>query len=125
METSPALLDELLDLSNDIRYVALKTGERIEMRQRPEIHQASSSESDQYEELFVNPTVLGLTTARGNIDCGGLEFVLIRYGNFFQLVHPISQGHVSVAIEPRADPLGFAPLVRELLAKRGLWPFEA
>jgi hypothetical protein len=123
MIVTSELLDELLSLSGDVRYVAVKTDDRIEMRQRPGICQASSSESDQYEELLVNPTVLGLTSARGRIDCGGLEFVLIRYGSFFQLVHPAKQGHVSVAIEPTADPLQLVPLVRELLTKHGLWPF--
>ena len=41
-----------------------------------------------YEELLVNPTLLELTRQRGNIDCGGLEYLVIRYGNFFQLVLP-------------------------------------
>jgi hypothetical protein len=47
---------------------------------------ASSRESDKYEELLVNPAVIKLVQARGDIDCGGARFVVIRYGNFFQLV---------------------------------------
>jgi hypothetical protein len=43
-------------------------------------------ESGKYEELIVNPTVLTLVRQRGNIDGGGVEFLLIRYGSFWQTV---------------------------------------
>jgi hypothetical protein len=69
---------------------------------------ASAPESDRYEELLVNPTILTLTRQRGNIDCGGLGYVVVRYGNFFQFVAPIEGGHVSVAFDPDADPIGDA-----------------
>ncbi|MEO1616755.1 MAG: hypothetical protein AAFV88_12935 [Planctomycetota bacterium] len=49
--------------------------------------------------------MLKLAAQRGNIDCGGLEFLLIRYGNFFQFVLPIQGGHLSVCIESTSDPL--------------------
>ena len=39
-----------------------------------------------------NPTLLTLLTQRGDIDCGGMRFVLIRYGNFFEYVAPIAVG---------------------------------
>lgn len=64
---------------------------------------ASASESDRYEELLVNPTMLTLVRQRGNIDCGGVRFVLIRYGNFFAFVVPVTGGHVAVGLEPTAD----------------------
>lgn len=72
--------------------------------------------SDVYEELLVNPALVNLTVNRGAIGCGGLELLVIRYGSFFQLVQPIRDGHVSVAIEPSGDPLSIAPQVREALA---------
>ncbi|HEX6048536.1 MAG TPA: hypothetical protein VFZ21_04685 [Gemmatimonadaceae bacterium] len=34
--------------------------------------------ADRYEELIVNPTLITLTKQRGDIDCGGLEFLVIR-----------------------------------------------
>jgi hypothetical protein len=43
-----------------------------------------------------------LTTQRGDIDAGGLRYVLVRYGNFFQLVLPVPGGHVSIALESQA-----------------------
>ena len=73
------------------------------MHQRTSIKEASESESDRYEELLVNPAILQLAKSRGDIDCGGLEFVIVRYGNFFQFVQPIKDGHVSIAIEKDAN----------------------
>jgi hypothetical protein len=99
------LADALFELTSDIRYVAVYNHGGLSLRQRPNLSLASASETDRYEELLVNPTVLTLTRQRGDIDCGGLDYVVIRYGNFFQFVAPIKGGHVSVAFEPRADPI--------------------
>ncbi len=99
------IVDRLLDLGSHVRYVAAGEGQAVVMRQRDGLAGASSSESDRYEELLVKPTVLTLTRQRGDIDCGGLDYVVVRYGNFFQLVAPIEGGHVSVAFEPDADPI--------------------
>jgi hypothetical protein len=79
-------------------------------------------ESDRYEELLVNPALLVLTRQRGDIDCGGLEYVLVRYGWFFQLVHPVDGGHISVAIEPDADLPALVDTVREAARVHGLLP---
>lgn len=98
------MVKAILNLSSSVRYAAVYKDGSLEMASRPGNEGASSSESDKYEELLVNPTLLKLVGQRGNIDCGGLNHVLIRYGNFYQLVVPISWGHVSVAIEPQSDP---------------------
>lgn len=90
------------------------------MSSRPDLDNPSSSESDLYEELLVNPALLNLAVNRGNIDCGGLEFLLIRYGSFFQLVQPVQRGHVSVAIEPSGNPVLIAAEVREALRRNEL-----
>lgn len=116
------LVESLFNLSGDIRYVALRIGNDLEMRQRHAVLDASSAESDRYEELLVNPTLLTLAGERGRIDCGGLEFILIRYGNFFQLVHPVKAGHISIAIEPSADPLHLIAGIRHILNQQNLWP---
>jgi len=75
---------------------------------------ASSQESDKYEELLVNPTLLTLVRQRGNIDCGGARFVLVRYGNFYQLVIDLPDGHASICFELGSNPLEFADTIREL-----------
>ena len=48
--------------------------------------------------------------------------MLVRYGRFFQLVHRVPGGHVSISIEPEADPLALVPQVRRVLAAAGLFP---
>ena len=114
--------DALFRLSSAVRYVAVYRYGVLTMDERPNLRMPSSGDSDRYEELLVNPTVLTLTEQRGDIDCGGLEFVLIRYGRFFQLVHRVPGGHVSISIEPEADPLALVPQIRRVLAEAGLFP---
>jgi hypothetical protein len=72
---------------------------KLEARQRGDVAGASSSESDRYEELFVNPALLTLARQRGNLDCGGLRFVVVGYGNFHQLVLELPEGHASVCFD--------------------------
>jgi hypothetical protein len=113
-------LEKLLALSPEIRYVATNFGGEVRMISRPDLANASSSESDLYEELLVNPALLNLAGNRGAIDCGGLQFLVVRYGSFFQLVQPVSGGHVSVAIEPSGNPFTIAAQVREALQEQEL-----
>jgi hypothetical protein len=115
-------IHEIFALSPDVRYVAVRIDDALDLQDRPDLSDGSKSESDRYEELLVNPTVLGLTSERGRIDCGGLEFVLIRYGKFFALVHPILSGHVTVGIARTADPLAIVAPLRRILAERQLLP---
>jgi hypothetical protein len=99
------MIDEIFAISDDVRYVAIYRDGQLEFKSRGNTQEASSSESDRYEELLVNPTLLKVASQRGNIDCGGLGYLLVRYGNFFQFVLPVSWGHVSVCIEKSADPI--------------------
>lgn len=114
------MLEELMDLSPEIRYAAMNVGGVVRMSSRPDLKNSSSSESDRYEELLVNPALLNLATNRGAIDCGGLQFLIVRYGSFFQLVQPIDGGHVSVAVEPSGDPLAIAAQVLDFLQQQEL-----
>ncbi|MGI9543814.1 MAG: hypothetical protein ACR2MX_11175 [Cyclobacteriaceae bacterium] len=99
-----AIIQELLAFSNQIRYVAIYHNNELKLRQKEEILENSSSkQTDRFEELLVNPTLLTLTSQRGNIDCGGLDHLIIGYGNFHQLVKPLSKGHLSVCLEKDAD----------------------
>jgi len=98
-------MDKILSLSRDIRYVAIYRNNNLESESRAGTEGASSSESDHYEEILVNPTLLKLASQRGNIDCGGLDYLIIKYGNFFQFILPMEWGHISVCIEKNADPV--------------------
>src|SRR5262245_45944426 len=113
-------LQKILAMSQAIRYVAANLDGQVSMVSRSGLADASSSESDRYEELLVNPALLNLAGNRGKIDCGGLDYLLIRYGAFFQYVQPLRDGHVSVAIEPSAEPLAVVELVRAMLKQEGL-----
>ncbi|MCI0714329.1 MAG: hypothetical protein L0154_29515 [Chloroflexi bacterium] len=109
------MIDKLFNLTTYIRYVAVYRDSDLTMRQRSNLDNASDEESDKYEELLVNPTILKLASQRGNIDCGGLDFVIIRYGHFFQLVIPVDNGHVSVAFEPEGNPLQYVDDILEIV----------
>ena len=86
---------------------------------RPDLRNASSSGSDRYEELLVNPTLLTLATQRGDIDCGGLRYLIIGYGHFHQLVVPAAGGHVSIAFELGASPVDYLQAILAVMAQHG------
>jgi hypothetical protein len=109
------MIENIFKLSDSIRYVAVYKNGQLESKSKSNTLGASSSESDSYEELLVNPTLLKLASQRGNIDCGGLDYILVRYGNFFQFVLPESWGHVSVCIEANADPIQIGAQVKPLV----------
>jgi hypothetical protein len=109
----------LFALSPAIRYVALARGQDVQLQERPGLDHASSSESDRYEELLVNPTLLTLARQRGEIDCGGLDYLVVAYGSFFQLVLPFDGGHVSVAVERSDSPIELVDAIRTALRSAG------
>jgi hypothetical protein len=113
------LHDDVFAISPDIRYVAAAHGQEVQMRSRPDLDNASSSDSDLYEELLVNPTLLTLATQRGNIDCGGLRYLIVGYGHFHQLVIPNPAGHVSIAFELGANPADHLQAILGVMAHHG------
>ena len=112
-------IEELFRISKDIRYVAWYENGELHSEQREDFVDASAAESDKYEELFINPSIVTLAKQRGNLDCGGLDHVLIRYGNFYQLLIPLSHGHASVCIAKEADPLSIVSDVVSALERHG------
>jgi hypothetical protein len=109
-------IQRVLGISPAVRYVAIYHGGEIASAARPDLTGAGSSESDKSEELLVNPTLLTLTRPRGIIDCGGLEFLLIRYGSYFVVVVPLDQRHVTAGIELSADPLPLVPRISDAVS---------
>jgi len=114
-EKEVPMINKIFSLSQNVRYVAIYRNGELETMSKEGITSASGSESDRYEELLVNPTLLTLAAQRGNIDCGGLDYLIIRYGNFFQFVLPKSWGHVSVCIEKDDDPVAIGLKIKSLL----------
>lgn len=117
MDPAERLIDRCFAASDAVRYVAVYAGGDLRMRQRPDLADASASETDRFEELLVNPTLLTLARQRGEIDCGGLAYLLIRYGHFHTLVLPVRDGHVNVGFELDADLEGVVDSVRHLVAE--------
>jgi hypothetical protein len=93
------VIDALLGAFSEIRYVAVYEEGELFSRQRNDVPDHSSADSDRYEELLVNPVLLTAARQRGNIDCGGLRFLVIAYGNFFQLVKETPSGHISICLD--------------------------
>lgn len=110
-QAAHAAIDHIFRLSPQIRYVSIYRDGQLQTRQR-EAADASSAESDRYEELLVNPTLLLLARQRGNIDCGGATFVVVGYGHFLQLVVDLPNGHASVCFEQGSNPLGYVGAIR-------------
>ncbi|NYF53887.1 hypothetical protein [Tunturiibacter gelidoferens] len=117
MPSAPDTIDQIFAVAPAIRYVALYRQGHLTSRQRSAISGASASESDRYEELFVNPTLLTLARQRGNLDCGGAKFVLVGYGNFYQLVLDLPDGHASICFELSSNPLNYADAIRTICNK--------
>ena len=109
------LIKRVFEFNDAVRYMAVYKNGVLEMQSRPGIEDASSSHSDEYEELLVNPTIIKLLSQRGNIDCGGLDYVLVRYGSFFQYVQAIEGGHVSICLESDADVMAISRQLTSLI----------
>ena len=110
-----SLKEKIFAISKEIRYVAIYSDDKLISSERPGIENTSSSESDKYEELIVNPTLLKLVTQRGNIDCGGARYVIIRYGSFYEFVMPLKNGHLSVGIESASNLMSIIEAIQNLV----------
>jgi len=109
------LIDKILGASDSIRYVAIYQDNELISKQRTDLTDTSASESDKYEELFVNPTVLKIAGQRGRLDCGGLDYIIIKYGNFYQMIREFKNGHISICIDKQKNPIDVEPLIKNLL----------
>ncbi len=115
MPITNELAKKIFAVSDAIRYVAVYQDGVLSLNQKEGITDSSSGESDKYEELIVNPTILKIATQRGEIDCGGLDYYIIKYGSFFLLAIPTATGHVSVGIENDGDPIVIESAVRQVI----------
>lgn len=103
MNNTNQIIDDLFNFLLEIRYVAIYQNDELTFKQRKQTSDSSSSDTDKYEELLVNPTLLTIARQRRNIDCGGLRFIIVGYGNFYQLVKEIKNGHISICLEKNVD----------------------
>jgi hypothetical protein len=101
-------IERIFKRSGHVRCVAIYANGTLESQQREGLGDASAGGSDRYEELFINPTLITAASQRGNLDCGGMNYLIVRYGNFFQNVISTTTGHVSVCVALEADPVQIA-----------------
>lgn len=97
------IINTLFENFSNIRYVALYLNKNLVFKQRKVTPDSSTGETDKFEELLVNPTLLTLASQRGNIDCGGLNYMIISYGNFHQLIKSTPNGHISICLDKSSD----------------------
>jgi hypothetical protein len=118
------LIHDVLAMGDFVRYVAIGEGQRITTAERDGLENASTSDSDRFEELFVNPALVTLARQRGELDCGGLRYIVVAYGAFIQLVMPTRSGHVSIAVEHGTELTAVVATVRRLLRAHAASPQE-
>ena len=111
------LIEEVFNVSDRIRYIAIYDGNVLTMKERSGVKDGSSGESDKYEELLVNPTLIKLASQRGAIDCGGLEYFVIRYGKFYVLLTPFKDGHVNFGMELDVNPILMAESLQAIVKR--------
>ncbi|MEW5736814.1 MAG: hypothetical protein AB1921_18360 [Thermodesulfobacteriota bacterium] len=114
-----SLLSAIFSLGG-IGYAALGSGQEVLMRTAPGLETGTTAETNFYEELLVNPTLLGLASQRALLDCGGLNYIAIGYGDFTQLILPIQGGHLSVGVSRKANPGELAARIRPIVMRCGL-----
>ena len=115
------LVDEIFALGR-VGYVALSSGTEVLMRPAPDGTAETTPESNFYEELLVNPTLLKLASHRGSVDCGGLKYIAVGYGDFTQLIMLTRDGTVSLGLSKNAPAREVAGKVQDILERHGLAP---
>lgn len=113
------LLDALLELSPTIRYAALHLGGGEPLLRERIGTPGASPESERWDELVVNPVLIELARRRGDVDCDGLDYLIVRYRRFFNLVLPLDGGHLSVLVDPETDPMPLISPIREIVTSIG------
>lgn len=117
-DAAEALIAALLDLGG-IGYVALGNGQQVLMRPAPGLESDTTPESNFYEELLVNPTLLKLASQRAGLDCGGLRYLAVGYGDFVELIMPMRDGHVSLGVSRKAPVADLAARITAVLERHG------
>lgn len=102
-----------------VGYVALGRGQEVLMRRHPKLVTGTSPESNFYEELLVNPTLLKLAGQRGGLDCDGLSYIAVGYGTFIEMIMRMKDGHVSLGVSPKTQVGEFARRMQEVLERNG------
>ena len=114
------LFDQVFNLGR-VGYVAAELDGEVYMQAHPKLETATTPESNFFEETLVNPSVLNLLRRRGEIDCGGVRYFAVGYGDFVQLILPYGSGHLSIGVDSNRDVPALAGQISNLIeGERGL-----
>jgi hypothetical protein len=103
-----------------VGYVAIGRGQDVLMRRHPKLVTGTTEESNFYEELILNPSLLKLAGQRGDLDCGGLRFIAIGYGEFIEMIMRMKDGHISLGVSSKTQVDEFAAKMQGVLEDHGL-----
>lgn len=117
------LIQSLFELGS-IGYVAIGSEQEVIMRSMPGLITATTESSNFFEELLINPSLLKMASQRGNLDCGGLQYIAIGYGEFTQLIMPIKFGHLSLGVSRKTLCHELAQRVKAVVNQHGLSPVQ-
>jgi len=108
------LFNRVFDLGR-VGYVAAEVDGEVYMQAHPKLETKTTPESNFFEETLVNPSVLNLLQRRGDIDCGGVRYFAVGYGDFVQLILPYGVGHLSIGVESNRDVPDLAGRIESLI----------
>lgn len=54
---------------------------------------------------------------RGDIDCRGLDFMIIKYGKFYQLIRGIVSGYISICIDKSYNLIRLEDGINKILTR--------
>lgn len=115
-----SLLDEILELSPIIRYAALHLGGGEPLLRERVGTPAGAAEGERWDELVVNPALIELASRRGAVDLDGLDYLVVHYRRATNLVLPVDGGHLSMLLEPAADPLPLVASLKAVASRHGV-----
>ena len=102
----------------EVGYVALDWHGQTVMRLADGIETDTTTQTNFFEEYLLNPSLIFMAQRRGNLDCGGLRYVAVGYGDFTMLLMPIAQGNVSIGVARKRDVGELARAAEQLLVSR-------
>lgn len=112
---SEQALDVIVSISGAVRYVAFVRNGELKTCEPPGVQKGSDSGSDRQEELFVNSSLLGRALASGNLGCSGLDRLIVRYRNLYQLIMGFPGCHASLSFEPECKPIPYVKSIKSTL----------
>jgi hypothetical protein len=114
------ICEEVMKLSDDIRYVALYRDDKLQSVSRPDRVSPGAWDADKHEEIVVNPTVITLLRQRGRIRSESIQAIIVEYGTFTQFVQPVREGHISVSFAHGSRYSRLLARIKRILSKRRL-----